>query len=129
MEEAVIRSAGSGASLTLSARNDLYFDVRFRSADISFGRTVYGHSDQEALVRLFDRMAASWKGWPGTMEWASLEGEMELRCTHDGLGHIDLELSLIARGGQAEWWKATAHLVVDAGQLDRMAYDVRRFFS
>ncbi|MBP7514597.1 MAG: hypothetical protein KA791_08625 [Flavobacteriales bacterium] len=54
---------------------------------------------------------------------------MELSRTHDALGHIDLELSLIFRSGQTEWWESTAHLVVDAGQLDRIAFDLRQFFK
>ncbi len=58
-----------------------------------------------------------------------MESDMELSRTHDALGHIDLELSLIFRSGQTEWWESTAHLVVDAGQLDRIAFDLRQFFK
>ncbi len=129
MSEVVIRSSQTGAAITFSAWRDLYFNVRFSSPRISFGKTVYAYTDHAALVDLFERMATSWKGWQGTKEWASMESDMDLRCTHDGLGHIDLELSLINKDGQAEWWRSSAHLVVDAGQLDRIAFELRKFFE
>lgn len=103
MDEVVIRSSQTGASITFSARRDLYFHARFDSPDVSFGKTIYGHTDHVALIELFERMAVSWKGWQDSWDWASLESDMSLRCAHDGLGHVDLELSLINRGGQAEW--------------------------
>ena len=103
MDEVVIRTSQTGASITFSARRDLYFPARVDSPDVSFGKTIYGHTDHVALIELFERMAVSWKGWQDSWDWASLESDMSLRCAHDGLGHVDLELSLINRGGQAEW--------------------------
>lgn len=128
MDEGVIRSSQTGACITFSARSESYFDVRFSSPEVSFGKTIYDHTSCLALIELFEHMTISWQGWQGSMEWASVESDIRLGCTHDGLGHIDLELSLIDRSGHAEWWQTTVHLMVDAGQLDRIAFELRRFF-
>jgi hypothetical protein len=43
---------------------------------------------------LFDEMAREWRGWSGTKEWASLEGELSLSCTADGKGHVDIAIDV-----------------------------------
>jgi hypothetical protein len=128
MEELVIRSSHSGGTITLSERREGYFRISFDSPAIRFSKTIYGYTDHGALVRMFEQMTAEWQGWAGNKEWTSLESDMALRCMHDGLGHIDLELEL------QEWssddrWNAKAHLVIDAGQLEVTAYHLQQFFS
>jgi hypothetical protein len=128
MEELIIRSSHSVGTITFSERQEGYFRVSFESPAIRFSKTIYDHTDHGVLVRIFEQMAAEWQGWEGKKEWGSLESDMALRCLHDGLGHIDLELELAERSSD-ENWSAKAHLIVDAGQLEMIAYHLRQFFS
>jgi hypothetical protein len=55
----------------------------------------------------FDDLAASWRGWSGERSFGSLEGDLDLRATHDG--HIRLAVSLRPVDGPGDW---TAHAIV-----------------
>jgi hypothetical protein len=79
-----------------------------------------GHGGLDGLDSLFVTMADQWRGWAGERSWSSLEGELSLRCTHDGRGHVkvavDLRPDLLG-----ESWTARAVLVVWAGSLEWIA--------
>jgi hypothetical protein len=34
------------------------------------------------LTELFDELAANWRGWQGTKDWAGMEGGLTLSCVH-----------------------------------------------
>lgn len=74
----------------------------------------------DGLDSLFVTMADQWRGWAGEKSWGSLEGELSLSCTHDGLGHVKLAVEL-RRDVLDESWTARAVLVVWAGSLERIA--------
>jgi hypothetical protein len=77
---------------------------------------------------LFADMARQWAGWPGALVWESLEGELALRCSHDGLGHIAIRAELRS-GTIPEDWCVEATVLVEAGQLDRIARGAAQFFG
>lgn len=74
--------------------------------------TVHEHGD--LLSPFFADLAESWSGWEGKKVYRSLEADLELRASHDGLGSI----SLAAISGRVTppSWTMTAGLQVDAGE-------------
>jgi len=71
------------------------------------------------LADFFAGIAADWRGWTGSREWASLDGELTLRAESDRTGHVYLRARL-RHGAPAEWLVAVV-LVLEGGQLDRLA--------
>jgi len=103
-----------------------HFTVEIDGPAIRATAPVYAYG-AERLPDLFHRMAREWKGWAGTLEWGSVEGEFELACTADGLGHVTFEVSLSTSlpGG----WQVHTTAQLDAGLLDDLADAARRFFQ
>jgi len=87
--------------------------------------TVYEH-DFAGLTALFLEMARDWKGWKGSKDWRSLEGEMELKASADGLGHVRLEVSL-GPNADPDDWRARAVIQLDAGSLAAKAAAIEQF--
>ena len=79
------------------------------------------------LSELFDEIAASWRGWHGTKDWDGMEGGLTLSCTHDGPGHIAINVELRHLSGAG--WVVRTVVRVDAGQLDEIAAEVRRLLA
>jgi hypothetical protein len=85
-----------------------------------------GHGGLDGLDSLFVTMADQWRGWAGEKSWNSLEGELSLSCTHDGLGHVKVAVEL-RPDLLDESWTARAVLVVWAGSLGQIARSVSEF--
>ena len=102
-----------------------YFVVTLRLEGLRASLRVYGYG-AEAVVGAFDAMARDWRGWTGMKEWHSVEGDFGLEATHDRLGHI--ALTVLLRSEAAPRWQAEGELTLEAGALDRLAADARRFF-
>ena len=81
-----------------------------------------------AFPLFFDDLAKHWKGWSDTKSWTSLEGELGLEATTDRLGHIYLRVTLRAIEISANWTVQTT-LLIEAGQLDRLAMEATRVFG
>lgn len=77
---------------------------------------------------LFEDLALNWRGWEGIKSWVSMEGELELTATCDRIGHVILNVkipeNLIERR-----WSAQAGVLIEAGQLDRLAIEVKAYFE
>ena len=56
-----------------------------------------------------------------------MEGGLRLACTHDKVGHITLRVSLYSRSGAG--WETHVDVPLEAGQLDRVAGEVRRLLA
>ena len=52
--------------------------MRYESSKLTPCKRVWGYTDRELLVQLFEFMAAYWKGWVGSEEFASVEGDFAL---------------------------------------------------
>jgi hypothetical protein len=130
-QEAVINSSQGTRSLELSApvrsREELQqFTVTIRAEGLTASRGVYAFEGEESLLALFDEMVAEWRGWEGTKDWASLEGEVTLAATHNRVGTVTLRATLW-HYEQLEW-RAAIELTIDAGeQLTEAAAAIRRF--
>jgi hypothetical protein len=80
----------------------------------------------DSLAALFEEMAIDWKGWTGAKEWESVEGEFSLSCINDGRGHITIHVKLLA-SPYPDSWSVRCSVVVEAGQMDAVASQMKRF--
>ena len=75
------------------------------------------------LAAFFEDLADSWRGWRGERAFGSLEGDLDIRATHDG--HIRLAVSLRPVDGPGDW-TVRATVTVDPGEdIATAASDVR----
>jgi len=129
MNEVVLDSDG-GRHLTLRRRT-WPDEESFESMDVMLG-TPEGEMAtrvwdyRSSLAPFFVDLASSWRGFDGAKEYQSVEGELLLVCTHDGLGSVRCEATL-RRPAPPEWalsvtltWGAGAH-------LQQLAADVKQF--
>ena len=79
-------------------------------------------------TQLFSQIAAHWSGWKGSEKWCAPEGELDIEATSDALGHIKLEFK-VPGYSLSKGWSAAAWLVVEAGQLERLAGEANEFFN
>lgn len=89
---------------------------------------AFAYDGEHGLGLLFRRLADDWRGWEGERTWSSLEGDLDLSATHDGLGHIALEVRLRS-GPYAEDWLVRGTIWLDAGQLNAVARDAAALSS
>jgi hypothetical protein len=83
------------------------------------------------LADFFQRHAQDWRGWEGTRDWSSLEGDLRIEARHE-YGHV--QLRVVLRRARADrgnhGWVATGDLTIDPGeQLTRAAADVTTFVA
>jgi len=80
------------------------------------------------LAKYFDLMAKEWQGWEGERNWASLEGEFELKASMDKMGHVTLKYFL--RPPHTGFhWELKGAIEIEAGQLESIAKEVRRAWA
>ena len=63
--EAIIKSTDTGAKLIFTGKDSDYFTVCYESSRLSLSKRVWGFTDCELLVQLFEFIADNWKGWEG----------------------------------------------------------------
>jgi hypothetical protein len=106
------------------------YRVRVTALDLCASATVYAGYAHSHPAPLFAEMAARWQGWPGDLEWKSLEHELSLQCSHDRRGHIRIGVRLGSRIDGWEFaWQVQAVVMAEGGQLDRLARDAAAFFG
>jgi hypothetical protein len=128
MDSTVIKSGNTAATLTFSERDGGYFFVTYESPSVKLRKRVWGYTDCEFLVNLFEFIAKEWKGWDGAQEWASIEGEFGISATCDNLGHVMLTITIKEFDGP-EVWSSQVSLGLDAGQTENIAKKVGQFFA
>jgi hypothetical protein len=123
-ENLIVPSRDPGVVLTLRPSSRDYFIAEMTHPGVSAVVQV-GTYLSDGLGNYFTSLATDWKGWPGERRWSSLEGELELSARCDRTGHVSLRVRL-RRESPAEW-QLDAQLVLEAGQLERLAHDARSF--
>jgi hypothetical protein len=96
--------------------------------NLSAAALVYAGYVPTSLAQLFAEMARQWSGWHGELVWESLEGELALRCTNDRRGHISIRI-VLRSGPMPDDWLVEATIMVEAGQLERIARHAVAFFG
>lgn len=116
----VIRSNHAGDELAFGRGGGRDWEATLRVGGLEATLDFYeleSESFPADLGKFFSRLARRWRGWEGECYWETLEGNVALRATHDGLGTVELRVLLKRELG----WLAEASLFVDAGALDRLA--------
>ena len=128
----VISGNANGAQIELSEpeyeNGEIeHYYVSIRENDFEANLRVYAFDPKnEGLPKFFSELALDWKGWDGIRRWASLEGEFEICCTHDGLGHVETEATLRS-SPYTHSWTAQVRFELSAGSLDEIAIGLRKF--
>jgi Family of unknown function (DUF6228) len=87
-----------------------------------------GTQSPDDLVSFMQRLADDWRGWPGRRSWHAVEREMTVDATHDGRGHVTLEITLRRhrRPHALDAWSVTTALVLEAGeQMTTVTRDIQ----
>jgi hypothetical protein len=77
---------------------------------------------------LFDDIAKQWSGWKGIKTWDAMEGELRISATSDSTGHITIHFEVPGNNVTA-CWSAKFTIVVEAGQVERLAKEAHVFFD
>lgn len=125
----------NGASIEISERDGLakhdgseYYRITLREDDFEATRKVYAFDPTDnPLPKFFQTLASNWRGWDGQMKWTSLEGDFELSCLHDRVGHIATTARLHSNLG-GHGWTAEIRFDLPAGELEEIANELKRFF-
>jgi hypothetical protein len=105
-----------------------YYRVTISGQGLLASLQVYAFDPHGSLDQFFAALVANWRGWKGEKKWASLEGEFSLVCTSDSVGRVAIEVILNSRLG-GDGWSAQNIIHVDAGQLEQIALDAKKFFA
>ena len=132
----VIRGDASKASIELSEQDGLrrpdgseFYRVTLRENDFEASIRVYAFDPADnGLPKFFAGLAQDWKGWDGSRNWSSLEGEFELICEHDRVGHATT-IATIHSNPLGLGWTGIIRFNIAVGELDEIAEGVNRFFG
>ena len=134
MDSITIKSANGSASVSFANREPLHtsteivhFDVTLRHDHLTATARVYAYMCS-GLVQLFDNVSKTWRTFTGPESWSSLESELNIEITHDGLGHFNLQISLNSRSGDPDW-QVISNVMIETAQLDRVSRDIRSFIG
>lgn len=119
-----VSSRDDQSSLRLEAYDRDYFRAELRGLNLHAQARV-GIYLSTGLAGLFGEMASQWRGWEGRKTWSSLEGELHLTAEADRTGHVTLVAQL--KEGAPSVWSLELVLVVEAGQLERLAREAHAF--
>ena len=103
------------------------FVARLESSAVQARVEVYDIGLHE-WSELFRELAANWRGWNGAKEHGSLEEHLHLSCTSDEAGHVEVRIRMRGEHTGLEW-NVEQSLVLEAGQLDRLARDAATYFG
>jgi Family of unknown function (DUF6228) len=122
----IIKSARDGTTLEFFDRTANHYKVSLKGSQFHGDAPVYAFEPVSHLAGFFNDLAVHWRGWSGKKEWGSLEGELSLTATSDSTGHISLSVHLRPGPDPLDWRLSTV-LLVEAGQLEQIAFQIERF--
>jgi hypothetical protein len=76
--------------------------------------SVHYATCMDELIAYFDDLAEHWQGWNSVKSYQSLEGDLTLKASHDGTGHVVLDVELKCNHPPNEW-SARGQVVTDPG--------------
>jgi hypothetical protein len=125
---AVIKSAHHGTTLEFTDRTRWHYRMILSGPNFHGDCVVYAYEPASQLTAFFRDMANKSRGWEGVKEWSSLERELKLAATIDSTGHIGLAVRLRPVPSGTDW-VISANLLLKAGQLNGMAFQVEKFMG
>lgn len=109
------------------AREVATYDATLTVAGMHATTAVYTYGD-DGLPAFCRGLADSWRGWEGTRQWNSLEGQLNLDAESDRLGHVTVRAS-VRPSAHPHTWSAALSLSFDSGSLEVISSRVTRFFT
>jgi hypothetical protein len=104
-----------------------YLTICLSDSNLSATARIYGYMS-EGLVGLFEAVAREWRSFRGPISWSSLECELNVEITHDGLGRFSI-VNNLTESSIDPAWEVTNTVIVETSQLDRIAYELRTFIG
>jgi hypothetical protein len=101
-----------------------YFTATVMCNGLQATSKVYAFMSQ-GLAELLKQLAAEWKGWSGIRSWESLENDLKLSFSHDGLGHVTIVVELSSES--LHKWTVRVKTSIDAGELEALARQAKNF--
>jgi len=131
-DELTIKSSSSSGKLKFSEQQPAnspveYIRVNLEDRELAASTSRIYLYKPDDLVAFLDELAREWKGWQGEKEWKSVEGDLALSGTADGLGVVALRVTLKSGPYEDDWCVQTV-IHVDAGQLEDLAVKAKAFF-
>ena len=123
-----IRSSRGTRSLRFHSRNGDYFIASIDGDGPQAAVRVWGYTDCELLVDLFESIARDWRGWQGERTWSSIEGEFHIAVSTTSTGRVTIAVQLAHNDGE-DGWRLTIPVFAEAGQLESIARHVAAFFG
>ncbi len=128
----IIRGEANNASIELSEAEGLAkpggsesYRVTLRENEFEVSARVYAFDPLDnGLSKFFAELAQEWKGWDGSKTWTSLEGEFELKCEHDRIGHV-ITTATLHSSPYGHGWTGQIRFDIAAGQLEDLAAGVK----
>jgi hypothetical protein len=102
-------------------------EVRLSGGSVEAADSVYDHLPHR-WTELFEGLARDWRGWDCQRTLASLEGQLEVSCSADRLGHVSLRVELSGDSLGSDW-RAADTIYLEAGQLEELARQARAYFG
>jgi hypothetical protein len=122
-----IPSCDGRRSLRFHSRRGDYFDASVEGDGPRASVRVWGYTDCDFLVDLFESLARDWRGWEGERSWSSIEGEFSIAAGTTKAGHVTLALTL-RHNDFKDHWRLDVSVFTEAGQLERIAREIATFF-
>jgi Family of unknown function (DUF6228) len=120
--------SGGGGSLTITSDEKpepLYWRVTLTSGGLAATTDIDLDSVRHTvgpIGEFFLALAADWRGWPGERRWGGKgNGPLILAATHDGLGHVSIDVQVAPNVYYEPTWEARATIQLEAGRLDHVA--------
>lgn len=126
-----IGSRSEYLQLILDQSNQETLVATLQVGRLSATTTVAHYPSFQDLALFFTALMEDWRGWEGTREWESLEGDLRIEARH-AYGHVQLRVTLceIRHDWGNDGWTARADLTIDPGeQLSRIADDAMTFLA
>jgi hypothetical protein len=117
--------SGGGGSLTITSDEEpepLYWHVTLTSGGLAASTDIDLDSVRHTvgpIGEFFLTLAADWRGWPGERKWG--KSPLALAATHDGLGHVAINVHVAPNVHYEPTWEARATIQLEAGRLDHVA--------
>ena len=122
-----IRASRGRRCLRFHSRDGDYFMASIEGDGAQASVRVWGYTDCDLLVDLFESIARDWQGWRGERTWASIEGEFSIAVSTTSRGTVTIAVELRHNDGEDDW-RLTIPVFTEAGQLESIARQVAAFF-
>jgi hypothetical protein len=126
--EALIKSTNGRRALRFYDREQDHFRVSVEGDGPQVTKGIWGYTYPAGVADLFEACARDWTGWSDVQFWESIEGDLRLDVRSSPMGHITIKVC-VRDTSSAEGWLVEVPVFTEAGALDDIARQCRKFFG